>query len=419
MSILKFNNKVHYIHNSDFKTILIKIMFPFEITKENLAFNTMLPPMLSYMTKNYPNEQDLIMEKKKRYLLSSYIYNSSIGLNGFLCYDFTLPDNSCLNDNYFESQFELMEEIIYNPKVINNSFDKTEFERELKNLELGLDSIDKNMRSYQHTKLLNLIDDEGILSLSLYNNRDLIENVNASNLYDYYKSIIKNTPFIFVFGDLEEDEFNKLFNKYIIKNNKKEIIINDHYNNYLNNYKKEYSYYEEKKDFKDSSLSVVYKIKDFDKDDIKYLYVVKGILNSLSTRLLDNKLRDKHDLVYGSRCCSFKHYGLFEITAFINKNNKNLVFEKILEVMNEIKNEEYIKPFIDKVIEGERISLLKRKDLKYGLFDDFIFDYLKINISKNELYKSLLNIKSSEVVNFINRFIIDTVYFLEEGDNND
>ena len=87
--------------------------------------------------------------------------------------------------------------------------------------------------------------------------------------------------------------------------------------------------------------------------------------------------------------------------------------------MNEIKNEEYIKPFIDKVIEGERISLLKRKDLKYGLFDDFIFDYLKINISKNELYKSLLNIKSSEVVNFINRFIIDTVYFLEEGDNND
>ena len=419
MSILKFPNKINYIHNNDFKTIIIKIMFPFDNTKENIGFNTMLPQMLSYVTKNYPNEDDLLLEKKKRYLLMSHIYNNTIGPNGCLCYEFAIPDKTCLKNNYFDKQFELMEEIIYNPKVNNNKFDDTNYERELKNTLLDLDGIDKNMRSYRRNKLINLVDDQGILSLNIYNNREKLDEVNTSNLYEYYKNIISGTPFIFVFGNVDEDDFNKLFNKYIINSKDKEIIIDEKYDNYLTNYKDKYNYYEEKKDFKDSALSIVYKIKDYNKDDIKYLFLVRGILDSLSTRVLDNKLRGEHNLVYGSTCNIYKHYGLFEIVTYINKDNKDLVFEKILEVMDEIKDEEYITPLIKKVIDGERISLLKRLDLKYGLFDDYVYSYLGLEVNRDELYKMFLDVKASEVIEFLNRFIMDTVYFLEEGDNND
>ena len=419
MSILKFPNKIQYIHNKDFKTIIIKIMFPFDNTVENIALNAMLPPMLSFMTKNYPNEEDLVIEKRKRYILSSTIYKNTIGPNGCLCYEFTIPDKSCLKENYLDKQFELMEEIIYNPKVNNNCFDELDFERELKNTNLGLDSIDNKMRSYQHRKLLNLVDDQGLLSLSLYNNRDKLDEVNTNNLYEYYKKVISNTPFIFVFGNLDEDEFNKLFDKYIIKSKDKEIIVDAKYDNYLTNYKDNYTYYEEKKDYKDSSLSVVYKIKDYSVKDNKYLFLVRGILDSLSTRLLDGKLRGEHDLVYGSGCSIYKHYGLFCITTFINKNNKDLVFEKILEVMEDIKNEEYIAPLLDKVVEGERISLLKKQDQKYVIFDDYIFSYLGLEMNRDDLYKEFLKVKAKDIVNFLNRFIIDTVYYLEEGDNND
>ena len=72
-----------------------------------------------------------------------------------------------------------------------------------------LDSIDKNMRPYQHHKLINLVDDEGLLSQNIYNNRDLIDKVNTKNLYKHYKNIIKNTPFIFVFGNYDKEEMNK------------------------------------------------------------------------------------------------------------------------------------------------------------------------------------------------------------------
>ena len=419
MSILKFPNKIQYIHNKDFKTIIIKVMFPFDNSLENIAYNAMLPPMLSYMTKNYPNEEDLVLEKKKRYILSGSIYRNTIGECGTLCYEFTIPDKSCLKENYFDKQFELMEEIIYNPKITNNKFDELDFERELKNTKLGLDGIDKKMRAYQHTKLINLVDDEGYLSLSLYNNQEKLDEVNTSNLYDYYKDVISHTPFIFVFGNLDEDEFNRLFNKYIIKSKDKEIIGEYRYDYFLTNYKDKYSYYHEKSDFKDSALSVVYKIKDFSNDDFKYLFLVRGILDSLSTRVLDNKLRGEHDLVYGSRCNMYKRYGLFEITTYINKNNKDLVFEKILEVMEDIKNEEFITPLLDNVIDGERISLLKKKDQKYVIFDDYILYYLGLEIDRDELYNMFLNVKAKDIVKFLDRFIIDTVYFLEEGDNND
>ena len=419
MSILKFPNKIQYIHNKDFKTIIIKVMFPFDNTLENIALNAMLPPMLNYMTKNYPNEEDLVLEKKKRYILSCSIYRNTIGECGSLCYEFTIPDKTCLKENYFDKQFELMEEIIYNPKITNNKFDELDYERELKNTKLGLDSVDKKMRAYQHTKLINLVDDEGYLSLSLYNNKEKLDEVNTSNLYDYYKDVISHTPFIFVFGDLDEDEFNKLFNKYIIKSKDKEIIGDYRYDYFLTSYKDKYSYYHENSDFKDSALSVVYKIKDFNEDDFKYLFLVRGILDSLSTRVLDNKLRGEHDLVYGSRCNIYKRYGLLEITTYINKNNKDLVFEKILEVMEDIKNEDFIAPLLDNVIDGERISLLKRLDQKYVIFDDYILNYLGLEIDRDLLYKMFLKVKAKDIVNFLDRFIIDTVYFLEEGDNND
>ena len=34
MGILKFNNKINYIHNKDFKTIIIRVMFPYTEKKE-------------------------------------------------------------------------------------------------------------------------------------------------------------------------------------------------------------------------------------------------------------------------------------------------------------------------------------------------------------------------------------------------
>ena len=419
MNRLKFPNEVKYVDNKDFKSIIIKIMFPYERVKENLALNSLIVPMISYMTKNYPNEDLLNIEKKKRYLLGSQIINDTLGKNSFLSFEFIIPDDSCLKDNYFEKQFELMEEIIYNPKVNDGKFDEVELEREIINLNKSLDSIDVNMRAYQHNKLLNIVDDEGILTLSLYNNRELIEKVNSSNLYNNYKEIINTTPLIFVFGNVNKKEFNYLFNKYIIKNKDKEIIINNYYDNYLNKIKKKYNYVHEKKEFRDSSLSFVYKIKDYSREDFKYLSLLKRILISLSTRVLDNKLRSEHDLVYGSSCHIYKHYGLFEISTYINKNNKDIVFDKVLEVMEELKDIDYITPLINKVIEGERIANLKRLDLKYGLFDDYVSDYLEMNISQKKLYDLYLKIKPKELIDFINRLCLDTVYFLEEGDFDD
>ena len=419
MGILKFNNKINYIHNKDFKTIIIRIMFPYTEKKEELALNELLCPLLSFTTKNYPTEDSLTFEKQKRYMLRGSIYRNSVGDGCCLCYEFLIPDNSCLKENHFEEQFELMEEIIYNPKVNNNEFNIDEFEREKTNLIHGLNSIDKNMRPYQHYRLINLVDDEGLLSQNLYNNRDLIDKVNTKNLYKHYKNIITNTPFIFVFGNFNEDEMNKLFNKYIIKSNEKDIIIDCNYDNYLTKYKDNYDYYEEDSDFRDSSLSIVYKIRDFCKDDYKYLIMLKLILTALPTRVLDNKLRNDNDLVYGSRCNILKHYGLFEITTFINKNNKDIVFNKILEIFEDLKDEKYVDELIKKVLDFTRVSLIKQKDLKYNIFNDYVFSYLNIEFKQEELYKLSLDMKAKDIKDFLDRFVIDTVYFLKEGDHND
>ena len=81
MGILKFNNKINYIHNKDFKTIIIRVMFPYTEKKEELALNELLCPLLSFTTKNYPTEDSLTMEKQKKYLLRSSIIFLKNNLN--------------------------------------------------------------------------------------------------------------------------------------------------------------------------------------------------------------------------------------------------------------------------------------------------------------------------------------------------
>ena len=43
----------------------------------------------------------------------------------------------------------------------------------------------------------------------------------------------------------------------------------------------------------------------------------------------------------------------------------------------------------------------------------------KPSISQDDLYKLFLDIKAKDIKEFLDRFVIDTVYFLKEGDHND
>lgn len=413
---INIQKKPYILNNKDFRTIQIQVMFPIKIKKENLAYINILPNMLQFMNNKYPSEDKFLLANKKLYILNNHCGYSRIGLNGFFTFDMIIPDTNSLKENLLEKQFSLFSEMIYNPLIENDCFTSFELEKEKKNLLFDIEDSLKNIGTYQNLRLKEIIDEDNILSLNLTRNTDLIEKVTPSNLYKYYKKIIiDNSPIIFVMGNVDENKINKLCNKYLYKNFKnKEINIKL---DYFMNTRDKILEVTENSSFNNSCLSIVYKVKDANEFDYIYLNYVRDILTSISLGLLSKTLREDLEIVYSVKVQPYSRYGLLEIKAFINKNNMELAKNKIIEIVDSLKNPEVFKDELNNLIERQRLDVIEKKDNKFIIFDDYISSTLNIDDTLEEYYEKYKNISSEDISNFVNRLVLDTIYFLKEKDH--
>lgn len=417
MKKIKMSPTPVFLNNSDFQSILITVMFPFEETVEDLAKIQLLPGMLSKMNANYTSEEAWQLEKKKAYILRAGCSKSIIGTTGLFSFDLVIPDVKSLGKNVLDTQFKLFSEMIYNPKIKNNGFYEEELIREINNTKLGMNNALKNIRSYHNVKIREIIDDEGILSRDLIHHQELLEEITKENLYEYYLKVIKNNqPVIYVMGDIEENLINSLCRKYLFRKKFKLNYYNGNFDNYLIPRKKVLNI-EENSQFKDSVFSLVYKVKNMCYDDVILLNALRDILSSMSSRLLAEKLRDENDLIYSSKVLVYPHFGIFEITVYINKNNIEIVKEKLFELVEEFKNEKLITESLNNIKERKKVNLIRQLDDKFFLFDDFVFNDLGVDITFQEYYEQYCKITAKDISKFVDRLVLDATYFLKEGEN--
>lgn len=417
MKKITLKNKPVILKNTDFQTIIVQVMFTYKKEKKDLAHISLLPALLNYMNNKYKNESDFVLERKKLMILNTGVHRASFGDNGCFSFDMVIPDTYALGKDILDVQFSFFKEIIYNPRIENDGFLEFELEREINNIKRSINNVLKNMMSYHSYKVKKLIDDEGFLSENLIDNVNLLDEVTPQSIYDFYLRVIKNAkPIIYVFGNVDEKRINELCGKYLylnkFNNTTTEIKIN-----YFLKPRNIVNEVEENSIFKDSALSYIYKVKDMTENDIVYLNIIKDLLNSLSSRLLSKKLRDENDLIYSSKVLSYDRFGVFEITALINKDNVSLVKTKILEVIDDLKNIELITPLLENIKERKRLNLLRLLDDKNGLFGDFIVEDLGFDDTTESFYQKVKNVTAKEIVQFMDRLILDTIYFLKEEEN--
>ncbi len=411
MEIDTFN----FLSNKDFETIQILVVFPIKEKRENLAKTRLLPSMLSYVNNKYNTEEKFEKERKRNYILRINCYHFSLNNSGFLAFNMLIPKQSVIEEDLLEEQIKFFREMIYNPLTKNKAFTTFEFKREKENLKRNMEDGIKRINSYYTYRLKNLIDDGNTaFSSNLYDNKDLIKMVTKENLYSFYEEVVlNNKPIIFVMGDVNKKKISSLMEKYICKDINSKVMIDTNYSNYLE-VKDKVKVVEEKGIFKDSVFSIVYKVENMSDKDRLRLEVVRNLLVSQSSRVLDKKLRGDFDLVYSTNVGCYKHYGTLVIIAYINKKSRNIVEEKIKEVMEELKNEKLLKELGENLKDRLRINIIRHLDSKYSLFDEFIYKKLDIEDTMEEEYEEALNITPREIKEFIERLKIDVIYYLEE-----
>ena len=65
---------INYLDNKKFKTLIIKFLYPFEISKENLACMCMLPRLLINTSEKFRKEDEFQKEFLRNYILN-FSYN--------------------------------------------------------------------------------------------------------------------------------------------------------------------------------------------------------------------------------------------------------------------------------------------------------------------------------------------------------
>ncbi len=414
MSTELIPSKPVFYQNNDFQTIQVKVLFPFEEKEKDLANISLLPSMLNYMNQKYPKEELFQTAKKELYILSARCHKVIMGTTGCFIFDLTIPNKNALGKKLYRKQIQFLKEMIYEPLIIEDGFSTFELDREKKNLRNAIDNAFLNMHSYQDIYIRKYIDTVGVLSRDIVWYPEQIDAVTSHSLYQFYiNCILKQRPIIYVMGSEESKEILPICEEIL-------SIKHSHYQKVERNFtcylepRDKVKTIEEDSNFKDSSLSFVYKVKNMTISDKVYLIIIRDLLSSLSSRLLSKKLRDEKDLIYSSKVIAYLRYGALEITTFIHRDDYKEVYQSLLDVMSELEDTTVIEALLHNIKERKRINLLRKLDNKYFLFDDFIIHDLNIDFTLEEYYEMIQKISADQISQFIKRLSLDTIYFLKE-----
>ena len=414
---IAIKNEPIFFDNKDFQTILIRIIFPFHRKEEDIAKANLLPNLLNFVCEKYPTEEEFIIACQKNFILTNYCSSHTIGDTCYLSFSFCIPDTYTLDKKYLEEQFKLFHEMMYHPKTNYHQFPKKEFERELNAIKNSINKTMKNVESYASIKAKELVDDQNLLSSTIYNHLEQLDTINEKNLYDYYQDIVLNIPpMIYIFGNIDHNEMKNLCKKYFYLKEYEPTSIEINPSNYLLP-RNEIKEIVEPSTFHNSIYIDFYKVKDMTRKDEAYLGLISELLSSTTSRILSKKLRDESNLVYSSFAFNYSNYGILGTCSSINKKKLKEVKEKIEESFKELTKIKKIEPLLKNIKEKHRINLIRLQDKKAALFKDCIRKETKLDITTQEYYEEILPITAKDIAKFLKRLQLDSTYFLEEGEH--
>lgn len=405
-----------YIIKNKYSTIDFFFIFPALYKKEYMFYLLLLKQILLNSSFLYKNEKLYKRKWEDLMIISESLTNKILNNNLYLEFRLTVPNPKVIKNYDLERAFSFFVNTIYKPNIVGNKFNKKVFERERTFLKEDILMSLKNVYSESYQKFLNLVDDKGILKDNIYNNLDLIKNANEYELYDVYNElIINNKPIIMVYGDVDKSIVS-LIKKYVnIKNEKVKLNI-DYYNFLFPREKCKYVI--ENSKYNQSILYVAYKVKKMNNNDLIYLNLIKNILGIGAESLIFKTLRVDSGLVYSCSTWCDSITGLLVIETYINNNSNDIVLEKIKNLIDMLKNKEILRKEIYRVLESLKYSVIRKKDNKNKKLDDFIKYKFKFGFTIEKLIEKYSNLDLDLTIDFINRLVLDTVYFYK-GDFNE
>ena len=402
------------INTEKFSSSIFSITFLKPISKVNPSVMAILPYVLLRGSKNYDNLEKI--NQKLDSLYGAKIEPLVRKKGEHLCITFVttfINSEFASNIDLLSEVYALLSEIIWNPLIENNEFNKAIVESEKTNLINRINSLKNDKRIYANAKMFEIMCGAEPYGLSRFGTVEQAEKITSENLFKEYNDIIKTSQVeIFYCGkeNIKEVDLSKITprqeEKVEIKTkfdkpNVKEVI--------------------ESLDITQGKLSIGFRT-NVTATDKNYpaLTMFNTILGGSTNSKLFVNVRENMSLCYYASAGIDKIKGVMSINSGIEIKDFLVAKEAILKEFNDMLEGN----FTTEDINSAKLTLLNNldssKDSPFALEDFYLTNSILKSNSDIELLKNDIDkISKGEIIDVGKSIFLDTIFFLKGVDNND
>ena len=345
------NVDITILNTNKFKDILISVRFLNNFTKESALNRLVLSLMLQDRTNKYNTKDKFVKQLDLMYGAIGSVKASNNGLAHALSFNTKVINDKFTTTKLLESQFELLNEMIFNPLKDQELLSKETFSEAIINLKSMISRRNDRPSSFAFDKVLNLLGKDYALSDSALPSFDEVEKITLQGVTNEYNNALQtNKVDIIIIGDVDNDLI-KQYTKKHLSFDSREISIESEYAI------KPFDLVEESitKKIDQSVLALAFTTNiSIGSDDYFKLRVANAIFGQLPTSLLFQQVREKNSLCYSIYSNILPYEASMVVTTGIEKGNVEKAKELILIQFESMKSGN----FSDEDFETSKLMLI-------------------------------------------------------------
>ena len=401
--------RINKIEKQGFKTCEIALFLTVPLDKTKLSMQALITEVLQRGTKKYNTQLEI--SRKQEELYGAQINAGTLTSGNYNVLRFS---SMFLNDKYIDSDenlkeevIDLLKEIVFNPLVENNKFNKEYVEQEKEKIKKVILSRKDDKRGYASERVIEeMFNDDEYGSYQLGTIED-VDKINEENLYEEYKRIIDTARMDF----------------YIIGEDVKDIQIDDIEDHDVKETEGTHKIASQEKVVKEQMDVNQGKLNlglDVDYNDKFAVSLYSAVLGGGANSKLFQNVREKAGLAYYAGSSYLRRKNAITIKSGIELINYDKALKIIKDQIEEMKKGN----ISDKEFEdAKNLIIASIKTVNEGQGEIIAFDFdQKLNnenLSLEDYMKNIERVTKEDVIKVAQNVYINTIYFLEGEGGND
>ncbi len=407
---------LHLIKTDLYKTITVKIFFREKALKENITKRNFLARILMLATKDYPSKVELTKKEQDLYAVNIAGTNRRIG--NYLDTSISLR---VLHDKYtepgnFRKSLELLNSIIFNPKVEHNSFSEPEFDIVYEEYKNDLKRLVEDKMTYALMRGLEESFPSSVTGYRGIGYLEDLEKITKENLYEYYQNVIKhNYVDIFVLGSFDGEEMTNLIREIFPINTYKKKALPTLVTREKNSKVKVVT-----EDIESSQDNLIITLNTLDLTDYERNYplsLLNVILGGGTESLLFSEVREKNSLAYTISSTPNKLDNIIIIRGGISSGKSKEAIKIIKKILKDLASGKFDDDMVTKAKEYYTSALDDIIESALQIIESYyMIELLGVDDIETKREK-MQKVTKEEIIAVAKKTSINTIYILEGREN--